>query len=325
MMHHASKGMVPVDFPMDSLAMAAARRLAAFESCRRDLVALAYRMLGDVGRAEDTVQEAWLRWERYPVEADSPKAYLVTIVTRLCLTELQSARVRREESRPDRLPEPVDLDESGMARVEQLEQISMAFLVVLQRLTPAERAVLLLHDVFDFEHGEIADLVGKNATACRKLLERARHHLAEGRRMLTAAPPNEHRRMLQAFLAAASAGDVHALVELLADDATMITDGGVGGRKVGRVRNLPRPLHGPARIAAFVAATAKITGNSLQIEEHDLNGQPAIVFWNEDRPFAALLLAVAGGKIQGVFFHGDRERLRYLGRRSGRAAFSSSR
>ncbi|WP_437904264.1 sigma-70 family RNA polymerase sigma factor [Sorangium sp. So ce327] len=292
----------------------AARRLAAFESCRRDLVVLAYRMLGDMGRAEDMVQEAWLRWEGHEVEASSPKAYLTTVVTRLCLSELDSARARREESRADRLPEPVDLDEGGISRVERIEEVSMAFLVMLQRLTPAERAVLLLHDVFDFEHQEIAALVGNNAAACRKLLERARQHIAMERRVLMARP-DEHRRLLRAFLNAASAGDTRALVELLAEDAIMITDGGAEGRAVGRQRNLPRPLAGAARIAAFVAATTAARKGELQVEEHELNGQPAVVFWAGDRPFAALLLAVADGKIQRVFFHADLSRLRYLGRR----------
>src|SRR5262245_1186752 len=129
--------------------------LAVFESHQALLVAHAYRMLGDLGRAEDMAQEAWLRWNGRQVEADSPRAYLVTLVTRLCLNELDSAKARREESRSDRLPEPVDLDEGGIRHVEMLDQISMAFLVVLQRLTPAERAVLLLRDVFDFEYGEI--------------------------------------------------------------------------------------------------------------------------------------------------------------------------
>ncbi|XYH95899.1 sigma-70 family RNA polymerase sigma factor [Sorangium sp. So ce1128] len=302
-----------------------ARRLAEFESCRRDLVALAYRMLGDMGRAEDMVQEAWLRWEGHEVEATSPKAYLTTVVTRLCLNELESARARREESRADRLPEPVDLDEGGISRVERLEEISMAFLVLLQRLTPAERAVLLLHDVFDFDHKEIADLVGNNAAASRKLLERARQHIAMERRVL-AARPDEHRRLLRAFLSAASAGDTRALVELLADDAIMISDGGAEGRVVGRQRNLPRPLHGAARIAAFVAASAAAARDSeLHIEEHQLNGQPAVVFWAGERPFAALLLAVADGKIQRVFFHADLTRLRRVGRRAGAPAPRSTR
>ena len=287
------------------------RRLAAFQACRPDLVALAYRMLGDMGRAEDTVQEAWLRWQDADVEPDSPRAYLITIVTRLCLNELGSARARREESRGDRLPEPVDLDRGGLSRVERLEQISMAFLVVLQRLTPAERAVLLLHDVFDFGHQEIAELVGNNAPACRKLLERARRSLATERRMLV-APPEEHRRLLRAFLRAATAGDTEALVQLLAEDAIMITDGGSQGRSVGGRRNLPRPLQGVARIAAFIAAATRNVG-ALRVEEHALNGQPAIVFWGGDeRPFAALLLAVADGKIARVFFHADLHRLGYV-------------
>lgn len=275
-----------------------ARRLAEFESCRQDLIALAYRMLGDMGRAEDMVQEAWLRWEAHEVEADSPKAYLTTVVTRLCLNELESARARREESRADRLPEPVDLDEGGIPRVEKLEEISMAFMVVLQRLTPAERAVLLLHDVFDFDHQEIADLVGNNAAACRKLLERARQHIATERRMLVTRP-DEHRRLLQAFVTAATAGDTRALVELLADNAIMISDGGAEGRVVGQQRNLPRPLQGAARIAAFVAAATTTGQTGLHIEEHQLNGQPGVVFWSGDRPFAALLLAVADEKSSG--------------------------
>jgi RNA polymerase sigma-70 factor, ECF subfamily len=106
-------------------------------------------MLGGLARAEDMVQEAWLRWDGRQMDVDSPRAYLVTVVTRLCLNDLDSAQVRREESRSDRLPEPIDLDDGGIARVEALEQVSMAFLVVLQRLTPAERAVLLLRDVFE--------------------------------------------------------------------------------------------------------------------------------------------------------------------------------
>ena len=291
------------------------RRLAEFEACRRELIALAYRMLGDMGRAEDLVQDAWLRWERRAVDAASPKAYLVTVVTRLCLNELDSARARREESRPDRLPEPVDLAEGGLSHVDRLERISMAFLVVLQRLTPAERAVLLLHDVFDFEHQEIGDLVGASAPTCRKLLERARLRLADGRRMLSTSP-DEHRRLLRAFLDAASAGDVRALAGLLTEDAVMVSDGGIEGRSVGGLRNLAQPLHGAARIAAFVVASSRRAGGTLQVEEHELNGQPAVVFWAGDRPFAAMLIAVADGRVHRVFFHADLRRLAYLGGRA---------
>src|SRR6266849_903512 len=214
-----------------------------FESHRPDLLALAYRMLGEMGRAEDMVQEAWVRWQKRTVQIESPRAWLIKVVTRLCLNELDSARARREESRPDRLPEPITLDEKGVGRVEVLDQISMAFMVVLQQLTPAERAVLLLHDVFDFSHGEIAELLGKSDAACRQLLARAKQNVAAERRALTASS-GEHRRLLRAFLKAASAGDVQDLKTLLADDAVMIADGGAAGVRVRGVRNLPRPLHG---------------------------------------------------------------------------------
>ncbi len=288
----------------------AAEDLAVFEAHRPAMLGLAYRMLGDVGRAQDMVQEAWLRWQQRDVEVDSPKAFLVTVVTRLCLNELTSARARREESRSDRLPEPVDLEEGGMARLEEQEQLSMAILVVLERLTPAERATLLLHDVFDFAHAEIATLVSRTPAACRKLLERARHKVADGRRLMNSSR-EQHQQLLDAFIRAASAGDVASLVDLLAPDAVLITDGGPEGRVFRGLRNLRRPLTGATRVAAFVVATSRRA--AVDVEPRELNGQPALVFYRDELPFAAVLLAVAEGKIQRVFFHADASRLRYLG------------
>ena len=281
--------------------------LDAFEACRPDLLLLAYRMVGDMGRAEDLMQEAWLRWNRHAPEVESPRAYLVTVVTRLCLNELDSARARREESRADRLPEPISIDESTLGRLEELDEVSMALLVVLQRLKPAERAVLLLHDVFDFDHGAIGKLVGKSAPACRKLLERARQSVAEERSTM-ASSEEEHGRLLRAFLAAANAGNVSGLLELLADDAILISDGGPDGVGNGAFRNLPRPLHGSVRIAAFVSMASRRNGSSLRAEERPLNGRPAIVFFRGEEPFAALLVAVANAKIRRVFFHAHPEK-----------------
>jgi RNA polymerase sigma-70 factor (ECF subfamily) len=298
------------------MARSAATDLAVFESHRALLVAHAYRMLGDLGRAEDMVQEAWLRWDGRREEAASPRAYLVTLVTRLCFNELDSARSRREESRSDRLPEPVDLAEGGIGRVEMLDQISMAFLVVLQRLTPAERAVLLLRDVFDFDYREIAALVDKSEPACRKLLERARENVTTEKRLFSASR-EAHERLLVAFTQAASAGDLDALVAMLTEDAVMITDGGPEGRRAAGVRNLQAPLRGAGKIAAFVSATARST--DLEVEMHELNGQPALVFYDEGTPFAALLLAVADDRIHRVFFHADLGRLSHLGPRKGRS------
>jgi RNA polymerase sigma-70 factor, ECF subfamily len=292
---------------------AAAADLATFESHRALLVAHAYRMLGDLGRAEDMVQEAWLRWSgrRVDEEVAAPRAYLVTLVTRLCLTELDSARSRREESRADRLPEPVALEDGGIGRVDMLDRISMAFLVLLQRLTPAERAVLLLRDIFDFDYKEIAALVGKTEPACRKLLERAREHVSSEKRFFSASP-DVHRRLLMAFTKAARAGDVETLVNLLAEDAVMITDGGPEGRRVDERRNLPKPLSGGARIAAFVAASSR-RGGHFPIEVRELNGLPAVVFYDQGAPFGALTLAVVDDRIHRVFFHGDLSRLGHLG------------
>jgi len=279
------------------------------EAHRAALTSLAYRMLGDMGRAEEMAQEALLRFSVHEPSVESPRAFLITVVTRLCLNELDSARARREEVRADRLPEPVALA-APEDRIEQLERISMGFLLLLQRLQPAERAVLLLHEVFEFEHADIAATLGKSVPACRKLLERARLEVARGKRALV-APPAEHRRLLHAFMAAANSGDASALVALLADDAIMISDGGVAGRETGGLRNLRRPLVGAARIAAFVvAATAR--SRDLQIDERELNAQPAVVFWRGREPFAALLLAVERGRITRVFFHADRERLGHL-------------
>src|SRR5262249_38996541 len=197
---------------------------------------------------------------------------------------------------------------------EMLGNVSMAFLVALQRLTPAERAVLLLRDVFDFDFDEIAGLIGKSGPACRKLLERARRNVAKEKRLFSTSP-EMHRSLLAAFTQAASTGDLDALVAMLADDAVMVTDGGPEGRRVGGIRNLQAPLQGARKIAAFVAATAR--SSDLESEIHELNGQPAIVFYHEETPFAALLLAVADDRIHRVFFHANVARLRYLGTRNG--------
>jgi RNA polymerase sigma-70 factor (ECF subfamily) len=231
-------------------------------------------------------------------------------VTRLCLNELESARSRREESRSDRLPEPVDLNAGGLDRIELLDQISMAFLVVLQRLTPAERAVLLLRDVFDFEYSEIARLVDKTEPTCRKLLERARANVVSEKRLF-ATPRKAHERLLTAFTQAAFEGNVDALVGLLAEDAVMITDGGPAGRRVDGVRNLRAPLQGARRIASFVSATAR--SRDLRSELRELNGQPALVFYDDGAPFATMSLGVADGRIHRVYFHADLDRLGHVG------------
>jgi RNA polymerase sigma-70 factor (ECF subfamily) len=287
-----------------------------FEAHRPSLLALAYRMLGDVARAEDMVQEAWVRWQGRRADVEAPKAFLMTTVTRLCLDELGSARARREESRSDRLPEPVDLEESGIAGVEMLDQISMAFLVVLQRLTAAERAVLLLHDVFDMSHAEIAAILGKSDAACRQLLSRARENVAAEKRVFETSA-EEHRRLLMAFVGAVTGGDHEHLLALLAEDAVLVADAGPRGGRFGRLRNIGRPVVGRAKVAAVMRAFAEQeVSPPVEFREHTLNGQPAIVAFQGGKAIGALLVSIAEGKVRHVFLQNDPERLKHIGRPS---------
>ena len=283
----------------------------AFESHRPALLALAYRMLGDLSRAEDMVQEAWVRWRNGRADVESPKAFLLTTVTRLCLDELGSARARREESRSDRLPEPVDLDESGIGRVETADRISMAFVVLLQRLTAAERAVFLLHDVFDVSHAEIGARLGRTEVACRQLLKRARRHVAAGKRAFQTSP-EEHRRLLMAFVGAANGTAREPLLDLLAEDAMLIADAGPSGTRYGRIRSVGRPLLGRTKIAALVKAFARQPLPFAVFEERLLNGEPAAVGFREGRAVVAVLISVADGRIRDVFLQADPGRLRHL-------------
>lgn len=282
-----------------------------FETHRPALLRLAYRMLGDLARAEDIVQDAWLRWQRVRELPDSPKAFLATMVTRQCLNELDSARARREESRSNRLPEPVQCGDASDS-VELANQISMAFLVTLQRLSPAERAVLLLHDVFDCEHAEIGALLEKSPAACRQLLTRARRHVQAERRFFRASR-EDHRRLLHAFLAASRSGNVESIVKLLASDALLVADGGASGVTVGKVRNMPRPVHGAKAVAAVVASLTRRAPAELEGRECMLNGQPAFAMFVGRRPVLAILLGVADGRICRIFVCADPARLAHVG------------
>lgn len=285
---------------------------ALFEEHRPALLALAYRMLGEIARAEDMVQEAWVRWQGRQVEVDAPKAFLLTTVTRLCLDELGSARARHEETRGERLPEPIDLAEGTLGRVELIDRISMAFLVLLQRLTPAERAVLLLHDVFEMNHGEIAALLHKNDVACRQLLGRARAAVATEKRALTATR-EEHQRLLGAFVRAVVGGEPAALIDLLAEDAVLRVDAGKGGARFGQIRNVTRPVVGRARVVALLGAFARQGTSGLVVRERLLNGEPAAIAYHDGQVLSAIVVSVEAGRIREIFVQLDRERLGHVG------------
>jgi RNA polymerase sigma-70 factor (ECF subfamily) len=278
-----------------------------FEHHRGALMALAYRMLGDTASAEDVVQEAWIRWQDRKVDVDHPRSYLLTTTARLCLNQLASARARREDSRAW-LPEPIEVEDDGDG-LERMEQVSMAFLVALQRLRPAERAVLLLHDVFDMEHAEIAGLLHKSEAATRQVLRRAKHAIADARQVAVASH-DDHRRLLRAFADVVNRGDLASLTAMLADDAVLITDGGDAGVRAGRVRNLVRPLRGAKKVAAFLVAADPRAWHDQR--ELVLNGQPALVAYRDGQPFAALFLAIADGRIAQIFIQADALRLGHL-------------
>ena len=205
----------------------------------------------------------------------------------------------------------MDLARTGLDVLDTGDQISMAFLVLLQRLTPSERAVLVLHDVFDFSHQEIGEILKKSAPACRQALRRAREHVSRERRSLTTSP-DEHRRLLRAFIRAASQGDQTQLVELLSDEAVLVVDGGSEERRFGRVRNFPGPVTGAVKVAAVLAAVTPHGAVGLRLRECELNGQPAVLVLDGDRPHSAILLAVSDGRIARLFIHADLSRLGHV-------------
>jgi len=223
--------------------------LAAFEAHRARLTRLAYRMLGSVSEAEDVVQDAWLRWRRAQTQIiDDPAGWLVRTATRICLDRMRAARVRREAYRGPWLPEPL-IEEMSEESLERAEAVSVAFLLALERLSPLERAVFLLHDVFGDDYGAIAEILGRNEAACRQLATRARAHVREARPRFSVSQ-DEAARLVAAFMAALQKNDVAALKDVLAQDAVMISDGG-GKRKAAL-----RPMVGRDEIITLLRGLA---------------------------------------------------------------------
>jgi RNA polymerase sigma-70 factor (ECF subfamily) len=243
--------------------------LDRFQEHRRALVAIAYRMLSSSAEAEDAVQDAWIRWQSLDhATILDDRAWLATALVRICVDRLTSAHARRETYPGTWLPEPV-LTTSPV----DLESISLGFLVLLERLTPVERAVFLLHQVFDYSHAEIGEILGTNETASRQSLHRAKQHVAAGRPRFDSSRET-HERLLQAFMGALSRGDVASIASVLAEDATLYGDG--GGKVRGAIR---RPILGGDRVARFFSGLlAKTpTAPDLVVEVKDVNGWPALV------------------------------------------------
>ena len=262
----------------------------AFDEWRSLLFGIAYRMLGSATDAEDVLQEAWIRWlRRRDQPVDSVRAYLVTIVTRLCLDELGSARAQRVSYSGPWLPEPVVVEDTTAA--EQADSLSLAFLVLLEELTPLERAAYLLHDIFGYSFEEVARSLGRTPAACRQLGARARRRIEE-RRQRFDADVRHGRELTDRFLHACATGDLSDLLSMLSDDVVVWTDGG------GKVRAAVRPVVGPHRSSRFLINVAKRTHGSPTAVI--LNGQPATVFVEKDTVVTALVLDIMDGLIVGV-------------------------
>jgi len=285
-----------------------------FEELRPAAFAIAYRMLGSVSEAEDVVQEAFLRLHRMLREGErveSPRAYLSTVVTRLCIDQLRSARARRERYVGEWLPEPLlASDEADPARhAEVADSLSLAFLVLLESLSPEQRAAFLLREVFDYPYDQIARIVGKSEDNTRQLVTRARRQVQEGRPRFEAS--RERREVLaRRFFAAAVDGELEALEELLAHDVVLHGDGG------GKAPALAHPVHGRAKVArtllAWFRAGARIGGVSLQAAE--VNGQPgALLLDPEGRLVTVLSVDVADGQVQAIRSIVNPDKLRHLG------------
>ena len=281
----------------------------AFEAHRRHLTGLAYRMLGSMADGEDIVQEAFLRWQaERRADVREPRAFLSKMVTRMCLDELKSARVQREEYVGPWLPEPI-LDDSALspeAATEVAADLSVALLLALERLSPLERAAFLLHDVFDVDFAEIAETLGRNEAACRQLAARARANVAAARPRFKPSE-DESRRLAQAFMAAAASGDTKGLAQLLAQDAVFYSDGG------GKVRAAMRPILGAERVAQFITAVLRqYPQPPRSVRYTHINGLPGFLIETSDGLLQTNAFDIRDGKIAAIYSVRNPDKLKHL-------------
>ena len=281
--------------------------MEVFETYRPLLFSIAYRMLGSASDAEDMVQETYLRYRTaQKAEIRSLKSFLMTVVTRLCLDELKSAHVQREQYLGSWLPEPA-LTEDAETLVEQRESLSLAFLTLLEELTPAERAVFVLHTAFDYPYDEIGHMLEKNAAACRQLYHRAEERLAAHQRRFEPSLATQQ-ELVGRFLRAAQSGEVQALTELLARDVVVWADGG------GKVSAARRPVSGQEKVIRFVQGLLRKALADLTVSVETINGGPALLFWTGGTLFTVGGFRIADGQIHGIYAILNLDKLAYLQR-----------
>jgi len=285
-------------------------RTEEFQELRPLLFSIAYRLLGSVTEAEDAVQETWLRYETTPSRPVSPKAFLSAVVTRISIDVLRSARVRRESYVGEWFPEPLLTDpyQDPARSAELADSVSMAALLLLERLSPLERAVFVLREVFGFGFPEIAEAVGRSEAACRQLASRARRHMEAGRPRFE-ADRREQEELAARFFDAIRDGDVDSLQELLAADVHMIGDGG------GKAPAFARGVAGADKVARVLATNLPLLARvDAWFERREVNGQPGAILRDRDGlVLATLALDVLDGRIQTIRSVVNPEKLRHLG------------
>lgn len=281
---------------------------AAFEAERSRLLGVAYRMLGSLSEAEDVVQEAWLRWQGADRDmVGQPAGYLTRIVTNLCLDQLKSARVRREEYVGPWLPEPMVEGLGPDVAMERVDSLSVALLLALERLSPLERAAYLLHDIFDMDFGEVAGQIGRSEASCRQLATRARAHVQAARPRYP-VQADEGQRLVDAFLAAAQGGDMAGLSALLADDIQVHGDG--GGVQNAAI-NIVRGAAKAARL--FLGLNRKFGGFQNHVLHRGLiNGLPGLVTLEAGNVLQSTAFEIADGRIVAIYMVRNPNKLRHL-------------
>jgi RNA polymerase sigma-70 factor (ECF subfamily) len=287
----------------------------SFEPHRRRLLGLAYRMLGSIAEAEDAVQDAYLRWHATDRDAVSDtRAFLTTTTTRICLDTLKSARARREAYVGPWLPEPV-LDTAALApdtQTELAEDLSIALLLALDRLSALERAAFLLHDVFDCSFGEVASALDRSEAACRQLASRARTHVREARPQRTStvrdrSESSNHQQLVSAFVNAARSGDLQTLMGLLADDVRLTTDGG------GKLPAALNVIEGADRTARFVVgAVSKGLPEGSIIRVAEINGLPGLIVYAPDGSVQSVAFEIVHNLVRAIYVVRNPEKLSHL-------------
>ncbi|MEU6671852.1 RNA polymerase sigma-70 factor [Streptomyces sp. NPDC046727] len=282
-----------------------------FEEHRPLLMGVAYRMLGRVADAEDVVQEAWLRWAQADrTEVREPRAYLVRVTTRLAIDRLRQVQARGEAYVGPWLPEPyltefADTAPDSAERAVLADTVSLAVLVVLESLSPLERAVFVLREAFGFPFAEIAALLDRAEPAVRQLAGRARRHVAE-RRPRYEVDPARRRDLTERFLAAAGEGDLEGLMSLLAPDVRLVGDSG------GKAKAPVRALQTPDKVGRFLIGVARSTPADMSFRALEVNGGPAVLILYGDKPDTLLQLDIADGHVTAVYIHRNPEKLRHL-------------